>query len=50
MRRHKAFCSIAQKIIHKVTSFKDFYKRVFQDEHIGGSLRPWEGLISEAYL
>ena len=53
MRRHKAFCSIAQKIIHKVNHwhlFKDFYQRVFQDEHIGRSLRPWEGLISEAYL
>ena len=53
MRRHKAFCSIAQKIIHKVNHwhlFKDFYKRVFQDEHIGHSLRPWEGLRSEVYL
>ena len=29
---------------------KDFYKRVFQDEHIGHTLRPWEKLISEAYL
>ena len=53
MRRHKAFCSCAQKIIHKVNHwhlFKDFYKRVFQDEHLGRSLRPWEGLLSEAYL
>ena len=53
MRRHKAFCSCAQKIIHKVNHwhlFKDFYERVFQDEHIGHSLRPWEGLLSEAYL
>ena len=53
MRRHKAFCSIAQKIIHKVNHWhlsKDFYKRVFQDEHIGRSLRLWEGLISEVYL
>ena len=53
MRRHKAFCSCAQKIIHKVNHwhlFKDFYTRVFQDEHIGCSLRPWEGLISETYL
>ena len=53
MRKHKAFCSIAQKIIHKVNHwhlFKDFYKRVFQDEHIGHSLRPWEGLLSEVYL
>jgi len=53
MRRHKAFCSCAQKIIHKVNHwhlFKDFYKRVFQDEHIGHSLRPWEGLLFEAYL
>ena len=29
---------------------KDFYKRVFQDKNIGCSLRPWEGLIYEAYL
>ena len=53
MRRHKTFCSIAQNIIHKVNHwdlFKDFYKKVFQDEHIGCSLRPWEGLLSEAYL
>ena len=43
MRRHKAFCSIALKIIHQVNHrhlFKDFYKRVFQDEHIGRSLKP----------
>ena len=47
------FCSCAQKIIHKVNHwhlFKNFYKRVFQDGHIGCSLRPWEGLLSEAYL
>ena len=53
MRRHKAFCSCAQRIIHKVNhwhSFKDLYKRVFQDEHIGRSLKPWEGLLSETYL
>ena len=53
MRRHKAFCSCAQRIIHKVNHwnlFKDFYKRVFQDEHIGHSLRPWERLLSVAYL
>ena len=53
MRMHKAFCSCAQRIIHKVNHwylFKDFYKRVFQDEHIGHSLRQWEGLLSEAYL
>jgi len=52
-KTHKAFCSCAQKIIHKVSHwhlFKDFYKRVFQDEHIGRSLRPWEGFLSEAYL
>ena len=50
---HKGFCSCAQRIIHKFNHlhlFKDFYKRVFQDEHIGRSLRPWEGLLSEAYL
>ena len=42
MRRHKTFCSCAQKIIHKVNHwhlFKDFYKK-FQDEHTGCSLRP----------
>ena len=53
MRRHKAFCSYAQRIIHKVNHwhlFKDFYKKVFQGEHTGHSLRPWEGLLSEAYL
>ena len=53
MRRHKAFYSCAQRIIHKVNHwhlFKDFYKRVFQDEHVGRSLRPWEGLLSETYL
>ena len=53
MRRHKAFCSCAQRIIHKVNHwhlFKDFYKRVFQGEHRGRSLRPWKGLLSEAYL
>ena len=53
MRRHKAFCSCAQRIIHRVNhwhSFKDLYRRVFQDEHVGRSLRPWEGLLSETYL
>ena len=53
MRRHKVFCSCAQRIIHKVNHWhllKDFYKRVFQDEHTGCSLRPWERLLSEAYL
>ena len=53
MRRHKAFCSYTQRIIYKVNHwhlFKDFYKRVFQGKHIGYSLRPWEGLLSEAYL
>ena len=53
MRRHKAFCSCAQRIIHKVNHwhlFKDFYKKVFQGEHTGRSLRPWEGLLSEAHL
>ena len=52
-RRHKAFCSCAQRIIHKVNHwhlFKDFYKRVFQGEHRGRSLRPWEGFLSEAHL
>ena len=52
-RRHKAFCSCAQRIIHKVNHwhlFKDFYKKVFQGEHTGRSLRPWEGLLSEAHL
>ena len=53
MRRHKVFCSCAQRIIHKVSHwhlFKDFYKGVFQGEHTGLSLRPLEGLLSEAYL
>ena len=53
MRKHKAFCSCAQKIIHKVNHwplFKDFCKKVFQGEHTCRSLRPWEGLLSEAYL
>ena len=53
MRRHKAFCSCSQRIIHKVNHchlFKDFYKKVFQGEHTGCSLRPWEGLLSEAHL
>ena len=53
MRRHKAFCSCAQRIIHKVKHwhlFKDFYKKVFQGEHTGHSLKPWEGLLSEAHL
>ena len=53
MRRHKAFCSCAQRIIHKVNHwhlFKNLYKRVFQGEHVGRSLRPWEGLLSETYL
>ena len=53
MRRHKAFCSCAQRIIYKVNHwylFKDFYKKVFQGEHTGHSLRPWEGLLSEAHL
>ena len=41
-RRHQAFCSCAQRIIHEVNDwhlFKDFYKRVFQGEHRGHSLR-----------
>ena len=53
MRRHKVFCSCAQRIVHKVNHwhlFRDLYKRVFQDEHIGHTLRPWEGLLSETYL
>ena len=53
MRRHKAFCSCAQRIIHKINHwhlFKYFYKKVFQSEHTGHSLRPWEGLLSEAHL
>ena len=53
MRRHKAFCSCAQRIIHKVNHwhlFKNLYKRVFQGEHVGRHLRPWEGLLSEASL
>ena len=53
MRRHKAFCSCAQRIIHKVNHwhlFKDFYKKVFQGKHTGHSLRPWEGLLSETCL
>ena len=52
-RRHKAFRSCAQRIIHKVNHwhlFKDFYKKEFQGEHTGHSLRPWEGLLSEAHL
>ena len=51
--RYTHFNAEPQRIIHKVNHwhlFKDFYKRVFQDEHIGCSLRPWEGLLSEAYL
>ena len=43
MRRHKAFCSCAQRIIHKVNHwhlFKEFYNKVFQSEHTGCSLRP----------
>ena len=53
IRRHKAFCSCAQRVIHKVNHwhlFKDFYKKVFQGEHTGRSLRPWEELLSEAHL
>ena len=53
MRRHKDFCSCAQRIIHKVNHwhlFKDFYKKMFQGEHTGRSLRPWEGFLSEAHL
>ena len=53
MRRHKAFCSCTQRIIHKVNHghlVNDFYKRLFQGEHAGCSLRPWEGLLSEAHL
>ena len=53
IRRHKAFCSCAQRIIHKVNHwhlFKYFYKKVFQGEHAGRSLRPWERLLSEAHL
>ena len=49
----KPSAAVLRKIIHKVNNwhlFKDFYKRVFQDEHIDCSLRPWEGLLSEAYL
>ena len=48
MRRPKAFCSCAQRIIYKVNHwhlFKDFYKRVFQN-----SPQPWEGLLFETYL
>ena len=53
MKRHKAFCSCAQRIIHKVNHwhlFKDICRRVFQGEHRGRSLRPWEGFLSEAHL
>ena len=53
MRRHKSFCSCAQRIIHKFNHwhfFKDFHKKVFLCEHTGHSLRPWEGLLSEVHL
>ena len=53
LRRHKAFCSWAQRIIHKVNHwhlFKDCCKRLFQGKHAGRSLRSWEGLLSEAHL
>ena len=53
MSRHKAFCRCAPKIIHKLNQwhlFKGFYKRVFQGEHKGCSLRPLEGFLSEAHL
>ena len=52
MGKHKAFCSCAQKIIYKVTLtvLQGFLQRVSQDEYIGCSLRPWEGLLSETCL
>ena len=42
----------AQKIIYKVTLtvLQGFLQRVSQDEYIGCSLRPWEGLLSETCL
>ena len=51
MRKHKAFCSCAQKIIHKVNHwhlFKDLYKE--RSRMSSCSLRPREGLLSETYL
>ena len=52
MRKHKPFCSCAQKIIYKVTIdiFQGSLQRMFQDEHVGRSLRPWEGLLSKTCL
>ena len=52
MRKHKAFCSCAQKIIYKVTIdiCSRSLQRMSQDEHVGHSLRQWEGLLSETCL
>ena len=53
MRKHKAFCSCAQKILYKVAidiCSRIFTKRMFQDEHVGYSLRPWKRLLSETCL
>ena len=53
MRKYKAFCSCAQKIIYKVTTdicSQGFLQRMSQDEHVACSLRPWEGLLSETCL
>jgi len=41
IRKHKAFCSCAQKII---------CSRIFTKNVPGRSLRPWEGLLSETCL
>ena len=52
IRKHKAFCSCAQKLIYKVTiSFvQGSLQRMFQDEYTGLRFRPWEGLLSETSL
>jgi len=52
MRKRKAFCSCAQKIIYKVTIdiYSGSLQKMSQDEHVGCSLRPWEGLFSETCL
>ena len=52
VRKHKAFCSCAQKIIYKVTI--DICSRIITKNvpgwHVDHSLRPWEGLLSETCL
>ena len=51
MRKHKGFYSCAQKIIYKPLTFvQGSLQRMSQDEHVGHSLRPWEGLLSETCL